>query len=42
MSELDKLIAKWEKQFEYYVLINHQEANLIGKFLRDLKKLKEE
>ena len=48
MSELDKLIAKWEREYDrwgelpvhnLYIAIK---LNLIGKFIRDLKKLKEE
>jgi len=48
MSEIDKLIAKWEKRYDGFdeypersltIIIR---LNLIGKFIRDLKKLKEE
>jgi hypothetical protein len=38
-DRIDKLIAKWTKQFELLAPINAQKANLIGKFIRDLKKL---
>ena len=46
MSELDKLIAKWEREYDRWceppscltIIIR---LNLIGKFIRDLKKLKE-
>ena len=39
-ATIEKLITKWEKQFDFYADINFHKANLIGKFIRDLKKLR--